>query len=434
MHSIITRIVTVCLLLIPITGISAPAATPADKSLLAAAEKSDLKAAQQALASGAKVSAQDVDGWTPLLFAASKGNVELVMELLKAGADPNQAATKGQTPLMGAVLSGDMVIVSSLLKAKGDPLIKLPNGASSIDLAKKKGDKTIIAMLEAAAGTSSPSATSDTRAATTSSVAQAALLATPGFDEAKFRTYLLGKGFELVLIESLLKLDIVRTAPKPKIRKITHASTDIVPRFDKFGERLTEIVINSPVIGITEYSKKTRIPDVYYLWGRKDPDAIDQTDEIHLGGGLLILSSSSTITTYMSTSGNRPAKEEKSTSSYNLTGIVSFAGTLFPLKIGNKAILKTNIGPDWGRQTLFETTSAAPASTLAEALKGNAYEIVCMTNRTNSIDRNAFASEKKKFCLDEYGYCLSDEILRETYADISAGYNYKRTKLIIESD
>jgi len=448
MHSIITRIITVCLLLFPITGISAPAANPADKNLLAAAEKGDLKAVQKAIASGAKIGAQDADGWTPLLFATSKGNVELVMELLKAGADPNQATTKGQTPLMGAVLSGDMVIVGSLLKAKADPLIKLPSGATSIDLARKKGDKTIIAMLETASGSSNQQTTVQQATATkpaTSNPVSAEVKATtaqlPALDEAKVRAYLQEKGFDSDLVEKLLKLDVARKRPLPKtlhkiriVRSMSVKHSVGVVRTDPDKVSTEETEITSPFPGLTIIKNNGEDSNVEYVsimntsvlssssYGKGASRSSSRLKDISVkqinspsGNKYLMDTTYSITSTAFSGNGSESYDHRTRGESYS------------PLAVGNLSISEMEVSyPDGRKRTskrLCEVKSSFLASTIANSLTGNAYETVCK----DSLGGN----ETKDYYLEDYAYTLNSK-KGDVQTTVMVGFELKTTVLSVD--
>ncbi|MER7584799.1 ankyrin repeat domain-containing protein [Kitasatospora sp. NPDC097691] len=63
--------------------------SPADRSLLEAAERGDLDATRAAPAAGAAVDARDTEGRTPLLRAAFADRVAVARLLVGAGADVN---------------------------------------------------------------------------------------------------------------------------------------------------------------------------------------------------------------------------------------------------------------------------------------------------------------------------------------------------------
>lgn len=84
-----------------------------------AVEANDLQMADLLLRSGAKTSAANKAGATPLLLATQNGNAAMVERLLTAGADPNTPLTKtGDTALMMAARTGKIDAVKVLLDHK----------------------------------------------------------------------------------------------------------------------------------------------------------------------------------------------------------------------------------------------------------------------------------------------------------------------------
>jgi uncharacterized protein len=81
-----------------------------------AVRANDFEMAELLLAAGARVSAANDSGATPMLLAATNGNAPIMELLLKAGADPNGALTaQGDTPLMMAARTGKVEAVKLLL-------------------------------------------------------------------------------------------------------------------------------------------------------------------------------------------------------------------------------------------------------------------------------------------------------------------------------
>ena len=81
-----------------------------------AVEANNLELADLLLRSGAKASAANKAGATPLLLATQNGNNAMIARLLTAGADPNAPLTKtGDTALMMAARTGKIDAVKVLL-------------------------------------------------------------------------------------------------------------------------------------------------------------------------------------------------------------------------------------------------------------------------------------------------------------------------------
>ncbi len=86
-----------------------------------AVEANDLELADLLLRSGAKASAANKAGATPLLLATQNGNAAMIGRLLSAGADPNVPLTKtGDTALMMAARTGKIDAVKGLLDHKAE--------------------------------------------------------------------------------------------------------------------------------------------------------------------------------------------------------------------------------------------------------------------------------------------------------------------------
>ena len=76
----------------------------------------DLQTADLLIRAGAKVSAANREGATPMQLAALNGNAAMIEKLIKAGADPNASLSKfGDTALMMASRTGKPDAVMMLL-------------------------------------------------------------------------------------------------------------------------------------------------------------------------------------------------------------------------------------------------------------------------------------------------------------------------------
>ena len=90
----------------------------ADRALLKAAERGNIKAVKQQLAAGADLSANREDGVTPLHNAVGKGHKKIVELLIAEGADVNEKTNDGVTPLHFATTKE----IAELLIAEGADL------------------------------------------------------------------------------------------------------------------------------------------------------------------------------------------------------------------------------------------------------------------------------------------------------------------------
>ena len=81
-----------------------------------AVQANDLETADLLIRAGAKVSAANREGATPLMLASINGNPAMIEKLIQAGADPNAAMTKfGDTALMMTARTGKADAVKVLL-------------------------------------------------------------------------------------------------------------------------------------------------------------------------------------------------------------------------------------------------------------------------------------------------------------------------------
>lgn len=86
--------------------------------LVEAIKSGDKEAVKEALESGADLSQQDKQGWTPLNWAAGAGQLEIVELLLQHGANPLAVGRDLRTPQMIALAAGHAEVVKALRKAE----------------------------------------------------------------------------------------------------------------------------------------------------------------------------------------------------------------------------------------------------------------------------------------------------------------------------
>ncbi len=116
-----------------------------------AAQRDDVKAAEQLLRTHADVKAVNRYGVSPLSLAATNGSAAMVELLLKNGADPNTTAGSGETVLMIASRAGKTAAVKALLAAGAKVDAKEPmRGQTAIMWAAAEGNVEVIETLIAA--------------------------------------------------------------------------------------------------------------------------------------------------------------------------------------------------------------------------------------------------------------------------------------------
>jgi Raf kinase inhibitor-like YbhB/YbcL family protein len=89
--------------------------------LHAAAGKGCLETAALLLEKGAKIDAQDNDGWTPLIKASSAGQLEMVRLLLEKGADLNVTDKSMRTAWTYAAMANHTEIAALFRELRGAP-------------------------------------------------------------------------------------------------------------------------------------------------------------------------------------------------------------------------------------------------------------------------------------------------------------------------
>ncbi|MFO7325320.1 MAG: ankyrin repeat domain-containing protein, partial [Pseudomonadota bacterium] len=111
-----------------------------DRQLFEALRARDAQAALYLLKAGARASARELDGTTPLHYAAHYGEVRLIEALLKARADPDAENDFGAKPLALAATSGHVEAIRLLLKAGADVEAKNPEGQTALMVVARTGN------------------------------------------------------------------------------------------------------------------------------------------------------------------------------------------------------------------------------------------------------------------------------------------------------
>lgn len=112
-----------------------------------AAERSDWKTLDRALAKGADVNATQADGMTALHWSVRHASRESVRKLLNAGADAKCSTRYGITPLMLACLNGDVESAKLLLAAGANANDVQASGETVLMTAAKVGSVELVRLL-----------------------------------------------------------------------------------------------------------------------------------------------------------------------------------------------------------------------------------------------------------------------------------------------
>src|SRR5262249_43992246 len=100
------------------------------------------------VASGAAVTAKQVEGRTPVYQAATLANgLSVLRFLLEKGADPRIATLTGATPLMAAAGRGDVEAITSLIEQGADVNVRNSAGETALMLAATNGDLRAVQLL-----------------------------------------------------------------------------------------------------------------------------------------------------------------------------------------------------------------------------------------------------------------------------------------------
>ena len=107
-----------------------------------AVHRDDVNAVDLLLGAGAKASATNRYGVTPLSLACINGNARIVDHLLKAGSDPNTRSADDETALMTASRTGATEVVKLLVAGGADVNAKETWLAAGADVNEKGGEGT----------------------------------------------------------------------------------------------------------------------------------------------------------------------------------------------------------------------------------------------------------------------------------------------------
>jgi len=138
------RIVTFCLLLLPLPGNSS---SETDEQFIEALRGNRVDALSALIDRVDDVDLTPADGRTALMFLAKRNEPTLVRTLLERGANANAANSNGGTPLMYAAISGNVDIVKAIVDAGGRVDARGSNGWSAMMVAAAKGHTELVAWL-----------------------------------------------------------------------------------------------------------------------------------------------------------------------------------------------------------------------------------------------------------------------------------------------
>jgi len=139
-----SRILTFCLLLLPLPGNSS---SETDEQFIKALRGNRVDALAALIDRVDDVDLTPADGRTALMFLAKRNEPALVKTLLDRGANANAANSNGGTPLMYAAISGNVEIVKAIVDAGGRVDARGSNGWSAIMVAAAKGHMELVAWL-----------------------------------------------------------------------------------------------------------------------------------------------------------------------------------------------------------------------------------------------------------------------------------------------
>jgi len=118
-----------------------------DTSIVAAAEKLDVRTVRRLIARGANVNVKNAQGDAALHWAAYKGSAELTRVLIDAGADLDALQSGGRTPLLLAASVPHAAAAKLLVEAGADVNIQDKNGDAPLHWAAKHGATDLVRAL-----------------------------------------------------------------------------------------------------------------------------------------------------------------------------------------------------------------------------------------------------------------------------------------------
>jgi ankyrin repeat protein len=120
-------------------------------ALMHAARSGHADAARALLDAGSNVEIRDESGATPLIRAATKGHADVVALLLERGAAPNTVDSNGWSALMWAVNREHADVVRALIAGGADVNLRA-DGRTAMQVAKMQGSNEILQLLQNAGG------------------------------------------------------------------------------------------------------------------------------------------------------------------------------------------------------------------------------------------------------------------------------------------
>ncbi|MDQ0272243.1 M48 family metallopeptidase [Cytobacillus purgationiresistens] len=117
-------------------------------ALMNAAAMDDVGLAEELIAEGAEIEAQDADGTTALQWALHSSSNETAVLLLEHGADPNLPDLYDTYPLLITLLNEDIEMAELLLSYGADPTMEDADGMSIYDYAIEYDSKEFIKLIE----------------------------------------------------------------------------------------------------------------------------------------------------------------------------------------------------------------------------------------------------------------------------------------------